>query len=258
MGKVQLSPYRYEIGVFMRMKKVACVTGADRGLGLSLVDWLLENQYSVFAGQYMQDSEQLKALKIKYPEPLELIPLDVSCKDSVRQAARAIASRTGHVDIIINNAGIIRSADDATMLVDMDDEAMAEIYNVNTLGALRVSNALMGLLLQSKEKLIVNISSEAGSISRNKRMNMYGYCMSKAALNMQSSLMHNHLKILGGQVMVFHPGWMKTFMHGEKNEQADLSPDESAVKIMNLVMERKKDIGEEPFYLDVDGNVWPW
>jgi len=163
-----------------------------------------------------------------------------------------------NVDILINNAGIIHSADDATMLVDMDDEGMAEIYNVNTLGALRVSNALMGLLLQSKDKLIVNISSEAGSIGRNKRINMYGYCMSKAALNMQSSLMHNHLKTLGGQVMVFHPGWMKTYMHGEKNEQADISPDVSADQIISQVMEYKKYLGDEPAYLDVDGNTWPW
>ncbi|OME02822.1 MULTISPECIES: SDR family NAD(P)-dependent oxidoreductase [Paenibacillus] len=240
------------------MNRVACVTGADRGLGLSLVHSLLEKQFSVFAGQYMRDTDELKALKEEYPEQLELIPLDIGSKDSVKQAARAIASRTGHVDILINNAGIIHSADDATMLVDMDDEGMAEIYNVNTLGALRVSNALMGLLLQSKDKLIVNISSEAGSIGRNKRINMYGYCMSKAALNMQSSLMHNHLKTLGGQVMVFHPGWMKTYMHGEKNEQADISPDVSADQIISQVMEYKKYLGDEPAYLDVDGNTWPW
>lgn len=206
------------------MNRVACVTGADRGLGLSLVHSLLEKQFSVFAGQYMRDTDELKALKEEYPEQLELIPLDIGSKDSVKQAARAIASRTVHVDILINNAGIIHSADDATMLVDMDDEGMAEIYNVNTLGALRVSNALMGLLLQSKDKLIVNISSEAGSIGRNKRINMYGYCMSKAALNMQSSLMHNHLKTLGGQVMVFHPGWMKTYMHGEKMSKPIFHP----------------------------------
>ncbi|MEK4463968.1 SDR family NAD(P)-dependent oxidoreductase [Paenibacillus sp. FSL H8-0315] len=240
------------------MNRVACVTGADRGLGLSLVHSLLEKQFSVFAGQYMRDADKLKALKEEYPEQLELIPLDIGSKDSVKQAARAIASRTGHVDILINNAGIIHFADDATMLVDMDDDGMAEIYNVNTLGALRVSNALMGLLLQSKDKLIVNISSEAGSIGRNKRINMYGYCMSKAALNMQSSLMHNHLKTLGGQVMVFHPGWMKTYMHGEKNEQADISPDVSADQIISQVMEYKKHLGDEPAYLDVDGNTWPW
>ncbi len=240
------------------MNRVACVTGADRGLGLAIVHWLLEQQFSVFAGQYLEDSALLKALKIKYPEQLELIMLDIGSKDSVKQAERAIASRTGHVDIIINNAGIIHKADDATLLDELDDEVMAEIYNVNTLGALRVSNALMELLLQGEEKLIVNISSEAGSIGRNKRTNMYGYCMSKAALNMQSSLMHNHLKGLGGQVMLFHPGWMQTYMHGEINLEAPISPEESANKIMNLVLAHKQYLGEEPAYLDLDGNPWPW
>lgn len=206
----------------------------------------------------MKELEDLKALKEQYTEQLELIPLDISNRDSVKQAARVIASKTGYVDIIINNAGIIRSADNATVLVELDDEGMAEIYNVNTLGALRVSNALMGLLLQSEDKLIVNISSEAGSIARNKRINMYGYCMSKAALNMQSSLMHNHLKTLGGQVMVFHPGWLQTYMHGKKDEQAEMTPEKAAEQIIDLVLDYKKNMGEEPVYLDTDGNTWSW
>lgn len=240
------------------MQNVACVTGADRGLGLYIVRWLLEHQFSVFAGQYMEDSEFLIALRNQYPEQLKLIPLDIGDSDSVKQAARTIAGSTGHLDLIINNAGIIHQADNATMLVEMDDEAMAQIYNVNTLGSLRVSNALMGLLLQGKQKLIVNISSEAGSIARNKRINMYGYCMSKAALNMQSSLIHNHLKGMGGQVMVFHPGWLQTFMNGHKNEEAPTTPEESAYKIMNLVQAHKQYLNDEPAFLDLDGNHWPW
>ncbi|MGN7764634.1 SDR family NAD(P)-dependent oxidoreductase [Paenibacillus sp. 22594] len=240
------------------MKKVACVTGADRGLGFFLVRWLLENKYKVFAGQYLEESEALETLNEKYKEQLILVPLDVGSSDSVKRAARTIAGRTGHLDMIINNAGIIDRADDATMLVDMDDTAMARIYNVNTLGSLRVSNSLMGLLLQGKQKLIVNISSEAGSISRNQRINMYGYCMSKAALNMQSSLLHNHLRVMGGQVMVFHPGWLQSYMNGDMNDEAPIPPEESARKIMGIVQEHKTHMGMEPAYLDLDGNPWPW
>lgn len=240
------------------MNRVACVTGADRGLGFFLARWLLENKYTVFAGQYMKDLDSLDALKALYPDRLILIPLDISDRESVKQGARSIAGSTGHLDMIINNAGIIHRADDATMLVDMDDEAMMHIYNVNTLGALRVSNELMGLLMQGKQRLIINISSEAGSISRNKRINMYGYCMSKAALNMQSSLMHNHLKVMGGQVMVFHPGWLQSYMNGEKAVEAPVLPEDSAHKIMTIVQEHKKYMGEEPAYLDQDGNAWPW
>ncbi|MFE4713753.1 SDR family NAD(P)-dependent oxidoreductase [Paenibacillus sp. NPDC056722] len=240
------------------MNKVACITGADRGLGLFLTRWLLENQYQVFAGQYLEDSNFLKALKDQYPNQLNLVPLDIGDTDSVKRAARMIASRTRHVDIIINNAGIIQSSDYASILVDMDIEAMQRIYNVNTLGSLRVSNALMGLLLQSEQKLIVNISSEAGSVSRNKRTNMYGYCMSKSALNMQSSLLHNHLKELGGQVMIFHPGWLQTYMGGKIDENATTTPEESAYKIMALVQNHKQYLSEEPAYLDLDGQPWPW
>jgi len=240
------------------MKKVACVTGADRGLGFFISQWLLEHEYTVFAGQYMESSKELTALKDKFPEQLELIPLDIGNDDSVKRAARLIAGKTGHIDLIVNNAGIIHKDDDATMLVELDYEVISRLYNVNTLGALRVSNALMGLLLQGSQKLIVNISSEAGSIGRNQRINMYGYCMSKSALNMQSSLMHNHLKEMGGQVMVFHPGWLQTYMNGQKNEEATTPPEESASKIMTIVQNAPSYVGAEPAYLDMDGNHWPW
>ncbi|KGE19532.1 SDR family NAD(P)-dependent oxidoreductase [Paenibacillus wynnii] len=240
------------------MKKTACVTGADRGLGFYISEWLLKHDYTVFAGQYMEESEELTALKDTYPDQLELVPLDIGSDVSVKRAARLIAGKTRHVDLIVNNAGIIHKDDDATMLVELDYEVISRLYNVNTLGALRVSNALMGLLLQGSRKLIVNISSEAGSISRNQRTNMYGYCMSKSALNMQSSLMHNHLKELGGQVMVFHPGWLQSYMNGQKNEEATTPPDESASKIMTIVQDAQKYLGQEPAYLDLDGNPWPW
>ncbi|MNN90938.1 hypothetical protein D3C81_2089730 [compost metagenome] len=70
--------------------------------------------------------------------------------------------------------------------------------------------------------------------------------------------MHNHLKVMGGQVMVFHPGWLQSYMNGEKALEAPIPPEESARKIMNIVQEHKKYMGEEPAYLDLDGNVWPW
>ena len=240
------------------MNRVACVTGADRGLGLHLVGSLLEKKYTVFAGQYLKESKALEELKAQYPGSLRLISLDIGRSESVKEAARSIAGSTGHLDLIINNAGIIHRADDATILVDMDDEAMAQLYNVNTLGALRVSNALMGLLLQGRQRLVVNISSEAGSIGRNKRINMYGYCMSKAALNMQSSLMHNHLRVMGGQVMVFHPGWLQSYMHGEKNMEAPVPPEVAAEKIMAIIQNHKRYLADEPAYIDLDGNLWPW
>ncbi|MBS4193494.1 SDR family NAD(P)-dependent oxidoreductase [Lederbergia citri] len=240
------------------MVKVAFVTGADRGLGLSLTRWLLENGYRVFAGRYNDEWRFLDELKSEYVEKLQLVQLDVGSDESVKTAASFIESKTSYIDVIINNAGIIDQAKDATILEKQDFEVMKQLFNVNSLGALRITNHLVGLLLKGDTKLVVNISSEAGSIERNHRTNWYGYCMSKAALNMQSAILHKHLTSLGGQVLVFHPGWMQTYMEGFFYKQATYPPEVAADKIMNLVHDHKRFLAEEPAFIDLEGDAWPW
>src|SRR5690625_4665914 len=223
------------------MNLTACVTGADRGLGHALTKWMLENNCKVFAGRYMEDWPFLDQLKSKFPDQLELIPLDIGKDESVKSAARSISSKTNHLDMIINNAGIIYEDDEQlTILEDLNFEAMRNTYNVNSLGPLRVTNALIDLLLKGSMKLVVNISSEAGSVKENKRMNWYGYCMSKSALNMQSSILHKHLQTMGGQVMIFRPGWLQSYMSGALNKEATVPTEEAANKIMHLVQNHKE------------------
>ncbi|MCR2821133.1 SDR family NAD(P)-dependent oxidoreductase [Lederbergia panacisoli] len=240
------------------MGKVAFVTGADRGLGLSLTHWLLGDGYTVFAGRYNEDLQSLEELKSAYPEKLELVSLDVGNDQSVEAAASLIETKTPFIDLIINNAGIIDQAKNATILEPQDFEVMKQLFNVNSLGALRVTNHLVKLLLKGETKLVVNISSEAGSIEKNQRTNWYGYCMSKTALNMQSAILHKHLKSLGGQVLVFHPGWMQTYMEGFFYEKATYPPEVAADKIMNLIHDHKRFLAEEPAFIDLEGEAWPW
>ncbi|MBS4198459.1 SDR family NAD(P)-dependent oxidoreductase [Bacillus sp. FJAT-49732] len=240
------------------MEKIAFVTGADRGLGFSLTRWLLENEYRVFAGRYNKEWNLLDELKTEYPEKIELVTLDVGNDESVKAAAVFIEERTSYLDVIINNAGIIDQAKDATILEEQDFEVMKQLFNVNSLGALRVVNQLVDLLLKGNTKLVVNISSEAGSIAKNHRTNWYGYCMSKAALNMQSAILHKHLVSLGGQVLVFHPGWMQTYMEGFFYKEATYPPEVAADKIMKLVQDHKRFMAEEPAFIDLEGEVWPW
>lgn len=240
------------------MSKTVFVTGADRGLGFSFTKLLLEKQYKVFAGQFIEDWSFLSELKEQYPDMLEIVPLDISDDYSVKKAARRIASKTERLDMLINNAAIGSGDDHSNILVELDFEAMKTIFNVNTLGSLRVANSVMGLLLQSEDKLVINISSEAGSIARNHRISGYGYCMSKSAINMQSAILHEHLKKLGGQVMVFYPGWLQTYMSGQLSTTAPTHPDESAAKIISLIDKHEQYMGEDPIFLDMDGQVWPW
>jgi len=104
--------------------------------------------------------------------------------------------------------------------------------------------------------MLVNISSEAGSIGDCWRKKEFGYSMSKAALNMQSVILQNHLKEYGVKVLAIHPGYMKSYMLGEKNYDADIEPEAAAENIFKL-LEEKKDINTPIFY-DYQGNELPW
>lgn len=215
--------------------------------------------YTVFAGRYMKDWPWLEGLKGQFGEKLQLVDLDVSSDESVSAAARFIAGKTDSLDILINNAGIISQEDIRHTIHDeLDFEMIQKVYNVNTLGALRMTNALLPLVMTSDTRLIVNISSEAGSITRSYRKSWFAYCMSKAALNMQSSIVHNGIRDQGGQVMVFHPGWMKTYMSGQVNDEAEYPPEKCACDILRIISDREKFKGEQPAYLDHLGNPWPW
>jgi NAD(P)-dependent dehydrogenase (short-subunit alcohol dehydrogenase family) len=86
-----------------KTKSGVLVTGADAGLGLSLVKRFLQEKYEVFAGVY-QSAVDLNVLAGEYGDALELISLDVADVDSVCEAARQVAQRTSALDIVINNA----------------------------------------------------------------------------------------------------------------------------------------------------------
>ena len=81
------------------------------------------------------------------------------------------------------------------------------------------------MLRRGTDKTVVNISSEAGSIADYKRTGWFGYCMSKAANNMQGALIHNTLRREGGRVFQIHPGHVATYMRGHLDTTARITPD---------------------------------
>jgi len=223
------------------------ITGTDRGLGLGLATVFLRAGYLVFAGYYGLDEAGLKELQAECPDRLVMVPLDVSRDDSVRAAADLIAGQTDRLDLLINNAAILLDQN-ATILDELNYENMLAMYNVNTLGPLRVSVSVLNLLRNGEGKRIVNISSEAGSMTA--RVNRgqttrYGYCGSKAALNVQSILMQNHVSEFGIRVWLIEPGWVRTFLSG--GPKCTLAPNEPEVSAEKLLafLSRK----EVPDYL---------
>jgi NAD(P)-dependent dehydrogenase (short-subunit alcohol dehydrogenase family) len=241
------------------MTTYACVTGADRGLGFALTSQLLKRNYTVFAGRYMKEWDALNRLTAMYPEHLMPIDLDVSNDESVYAFGAAVAGVTDRLELVINNAGIAIDLEH-NLYSGLNTESMLRTFNVNALGPLRVTVALAPLLLSGESKLLVNISSEAGQINQTWREGWYGYCMSKAALNIQSNIVHNELKSKGGRVLVIHPGWMKTYMSGELNEEADLHAEEAAAHIVDTVLryEAAENIPTSPSFVEYLGREMHW
>src|SRR4030095_2250260 len=115
-----------------KMIKRVLVTGADAGLGLSLVKRFLEGEFVVFAGVHRSDG-QLRNLASEYGDALALIPLDVADTDSVRAAAERVAERTNTLDIVINNAGIhlVKNPSQFLEQLDFENQQFQQTMNVN-------------------------------------------------------------------------------------------------------------------------------
>jgi NAD(P)-dependent dehydrogenase (short-subunit alcohol dehydrogenase family) len=222
----------------------AFITGAGRGLGLCLCRLFLENGWTVFAGRF-RTAAGLDALAGPALHPL---PFDVTDDSSVHRAAESVGTLVSGIDVLINNAAICE--DEAGRIEQLDFDRAAEIMNVNAFGPLRVTRAFLPLLRTGKLKTIVNISSEAGSIGDCWRKGMFGYCMSKAALNMQSRLLDNYLKDSGFRILALHPGWMRTDMGGKN---ADIEPEEAARGIYGIVTGPAA--ADMPLFLDYTGKA---
>jgi NAD(P)-dependent dehydrogenase (short-subunit alcohol dehydrogenase family) len=229
------------------------ITGADAGLGLSLVKCFLQGGYEVFAGLY-RSAADLNPLVAEYGSSLMLISLNVAHMDSVCKAAQQVAGLTDALEIVINNAGIhLENSKGSLEQLDLADGHLGQTMDVNSFGPLRVVQQFLPLLEKGRQKLIMNISSEAGSIADCRREDQFAYCMSKAALNMQSRILQNYLGPRGFKVLAVHPGWMRTNMGGPR---APLPAQAAAEAIFKLGLRRWN--MEDPMYVDYQGIPLPW
>lgn len=237
--------------------KYVLVTGADHGLGFALVQNLLNRGYFVVACRLNAKEQELDKLQEQYPNQLLIQELDIGSDDSVSTMKENVSKAVPHLDLLINSAGILGEIN-KTLGDDLDYDEMLQVFNVNAVGTLRVTNALTDLLMKSDSKTVLNISSEAGSIKDCEREGWFGYCMSKAANNMQSALVHNNIKKHGGRVIAMHPGHVATFMRGHLDTTAVLTPDESAKAILKTVLDTELPVEERPVYINYCGERLPW
>lgn len=228
-------------------------TGRKQALGYNLVLRYLEQGDTVFAG-VRKPSAALDALQAAYPKTLHILTMDIGSTASVDAAAQTVAAEAGALDLLINNAVIVSPDYDKT-LDDANLDFIAGVVDVDAVGPLRVTKALLPLLRKSEAALIVNISSEAGSIGRCYRTNMIDYGMAKAALNMATMVLRNTFQNDGNlNVISLHPGWIRT---NEGNAEAPLIPYDHAERLRLLFEERRRD-KEGDAFITYEGEAYPW
>ncbi len=234
------------------MKNIV-ITGAAGGLGAALAGEYLSRGFRVFAADVVPEEEALKRLpegngRLFYRET------DVGDTASVERFADFVSERTEALDIIISAAGIIRPESEE-VLENFDIDGSVRLFNVNALGPFRIAKALIGLLRKGEDKVLVNISSEAGSMtSHADYIVRYDYCMSKAALNIQSVILQRYLKPEGIRVLLINPGWMHTAMGGP---DAPVDPKDSARGIAELAEELRGSL-DRYMYWNYNKTERPW
>ncbi len=234
----------------------ALVTGADRGLGHALCAGLLASGWRVFAGQYMPDWPDLAELAAQHPSRLTAVPLDVTSIDSAQEAATRVADHTDRIDLLINNAGVTSETMKRPIQEPQDYAEMHRMIDTNALGPLRVVEAFLPLVEAGDMRRLCFVSSEAGSITRCGRTAWYGYCMSKAALNRAVRILFNDLRPKGYAFRLYHPGWIRSYMHGTKSTDADLEPEQAAEHAIAYFL---GDTDEDTLVMrDNQGEEWPW
>ncbi|HVM59597.1 MAG TPA: SDR family oxidoreductase [Verrucomicrobiae bacterium] len=195
----------------MANERTALVTGANKGIGFEIARQLAVKGFHVFVGaRKARDGEQAAETIKKSGGSAGFVEIDVSDRASIETAAKTVASKAGHLSVLVNNAGIMK---DAGGIAEADDETFLATLTTNTLGPLRVIQAFLPLLLKSSQGTIVNLSSGLGQLSE--MAETYpAYSISKTALNAVTRQFAAALREKNITVNSVCPGWVKTDMGG--------------------------------------------
>jgi NAD(P)-dependent dehydrogenase (short-subunit alcohol dehydrogenase family) len=201
-------------------KKVALITGANRGIGLETAKQLGEAGVTVLVAARKQSVADEAAAKLK-AEGLDAhgIQLDVVNPADRKAVAGFIAEKFGKLDILINNAGIASSDGLSNRTSDVTDEDLHSVFATNLFAVVAVTRELLPLLKKAPAARIVNLSSILGSLNLHAdpsspiaNFKNFAYDSSKSALNAYTIHLAHELKDTPIKVNSAHPGWVKTEM----------------------------------------------
>lgn len=216
----------------------ALITGANRGIGLELCRQLRDSGTTVIAA-CRRRSPPLEGLGVEIIDGI-----DVGSDGVGELLSRRLSGRT--IDLLINNAGILT----VESLEDLDIGRMRLQFEVNTLGPLRVTRALLPNLKAGSKAVI--ITSRMGSIGDNGSGSYYGYRISKAGVNAAGVSLARDLKPRGVTVLILHPGMVAT----EMTDGQGIPAAESAANLLARIDEYG--IGQSGTFHHANGETLPW
>ncbi|WP_264875146.1 SDR family oxidoreductase [Vibrio agarivorans] len=223
------------------------ITGANRGIGLELVQQFLAQGAKVTATYRDQQNAQALLALAESHSALTCLQLDVTDYPAVESLTKNLSA----IDILINNAGYYGPKGYGFGHTDIQE--WRKVFEINTIAPLKLVEALFPSLQQGHDKKIMCLSSKVGSMTENTSGGGYIYRSSKAALNSVVKSLSNDLSDKGFTVLALHPGWVQTEMGGPN---ATLSSPESAKGLVRVIeSSQNSDSGK---FLNFEGTELPW
>ena len=241
-------------------KSTVLITGSNRGIGLSLAENYAEQGWNVIATCRKPDkATDLISLKEKY-DNVNIEQLDVTSQKQINALAEKYKGIP--IDVLLNNAGILGDIRDQVFGA-LNEETFEQVFAVNTLAPLKVSEAFVEHVSLSEQKKIVSMTSGLGSMQITANQSyFYFYRMSKAALNMAVVAMNASLRNQGIISALIAPGQVDTKLLAESGYRGPnkITPDESAKSLIRIIDSLSQETinknGNKA--INVDDRVLPW
>ena len=220
--------------------KTVLITGANKGIGFETARQLAQLGYFVYLGSRnkMKGLDAVNKLKDSGISNVELVEIDVTNIDSIKRARQKLESQIEALDVLINNAGI--AGKQPQNMSSGNIENLRNVFETNFFGAVQTTQQFIDLLKKSKEPVIVNVSSELGSLAvHNSTQNPnYGifdaYSCSKTALNAFTVMLANELRDTHFKINSITPGYTATDLNQFKGAQTVEQGAKSIVKYATI------------------------
>jgi NAD(P)-dependent dehydrogenase (short-subunit alcohol dehydrogenase family) len=193
-------------------KKVAIVTGANRGIGFETCRQLCQLGITTLLTS-RDESKGRNAVSLLNEDDLEVQfhQLDVADTESIMKLKEFVVERYMQCDILVNNAGVF--LDRGVSILDLTESTLLETLQANSLGALKMCQAFLPLMKQEGYGRIVNVSSAMGSISTMGGSSA-AYKLSKLLMNGMTRIMAAEISQENIKVNTMAPGWVRSDMGG--------------------------------------------